>query len=279
VDAHAGDDGSCPATGARANMLPMIEYPPGTPSWVDLSSPDPHASIRFYGDLFGWEAQKVGVDMYWMLLLDGKEVAGLVRQHEPTDPPAWVTYVKTDDAGQTRQNVEAAGGRTIVEPFAPGEAGTVAIFADAAGGAVFGVLQPDRHLGAQVVNAPGALTMNQLNTRDLDPAARFYYGVFGWDFEPIELDGLVVYGAFKLDGRLVAGALPMGEQFPPEAPPNWVPYFGTEDVEATAAKARERGATQLAGPTAVPAGRFVVLSDPHGATFWISEGGYYQPPG
>jgi predicted enzyme related to lactoylglutathione lyase len=260
-------------------MLPVIEYPPGMPSWVDLSSPDPVASGRFYGDLFDWEAEEVVDDSYWMLRRDGKDVAGIVRQRESADPPAWVTYVSTDDAGQTRRNVEAAGGRTIVEPFEVGPAGRVAIFADAAGGAVFGAFEHDQHRGAQVVNAPGALTMNQLDTRDLDAAARFYYGVFGWDFEPIELDGVVVYGAFKLDGRLIAGALPMGEQFPPEAPPNWVPYFGTEDVEATAAKARELGATQLAGPTAVPAGRFVVLSDPHGATFCISEGSYDPPPG
>lgn len=28
-------------------------YPPGTPCWVDLASPDPVASRAFYGELFG----------------------------------------------------------------------------------------------------------------------------------------------------------------------------------------------------------------------------------
>jgi predicted enzyme related to lactoylglutathione lyase len=257
----------------------MIEFPPGTPSWVDLSSPDPDASIRFYGELFGWQAEEVAPDAYWMLRRDGKEVAGIVRQRESGDPPAWVTYVATDDAGQTRKNVEAAGGRTIVEPFEVGPAGRVAMFADAAGGAVFGAFEHDQFRGAQVVNAPGALTMNQLNTRDLEAATRFYYGVFGWDFEPIEQEGTVVYGAFKLDGRLIAGALPMGDEFPAEVPPNWVAYFGAEDLEATAAKTRERGGAQLMGPTSVPEGRFVVLADPNGAVFCILDGNYDPPPG
>ena len=31
---------------------------PGTPSWVDLGSPDVDASVKFYGDLFGWTADE-----------------------------------------------------------------------------------------------------------------------------------------------------------------------------------------------------------------------------
>ena len=32
----------------------MPEYAPGTPSWVELSSPDPDASAAFYSDVLGW---------------------------------------------------------------------------------------------------------------------------------------------------------------------------------------------------------------------------------
>jgi predicted enzyme related to lactoylglutathione lyase len=267
--------------GARRarNHAVMIEYPPGTPSWVDLSSPEPDVTAGFYRELFGWEPEPDAEGRYWMLRRDGKEVAGILRRRESRDPPAWVTYVSVEDAGLARQNVEAAGGKTIVEPFVVGPAGSTAIFGDAAGGAVFGVFQPDQFRGAQLVNAPGALTMNQLNTRDPDLAARFYYGVFGWDYEPFEQDGVVLYGQFTLDGRVIAGVLPMGDEFPAEVPANWVPYFGTDDLEATAAKARELGGTQLTEPTPVPQGRFVVLSDLHGATFCLWEGNYDPPPG
>src|SRR4051794_41303606 len=44
----------------RPNMPEVSEYAPGTPSWVDLASPDPDASARFYGGLFGWDAPEGG---------------------------------------------------------------------------------------------------------------------------------------------------------------------------------------------------------------------------
>ena len=62
-------------------MPEFSEYPPGTPSWVDLGSPDVDASARFYGGLFGWEAAEAGppeeTGGYRMFTLRGKQVAGL----------------------------------------------------------------------------------------------------------------------------------------------------------------------------------------------------------
>ena len=34
----------------------MPDFPPGTPSWVELSSPDTDAAAEFYGRLMGWTA-------------------------------------------------------------------------------------------------------------------------------------------------------------------------------------------------------------------------------
>ena len=56
-------------------------YPPGTPSWVDLGSPDVDASARFYCELFGWDTTEPGpveeTGGYRMFLQRGKMVAGL----------------------------------------------------------------------------------------------------------------------------------------------------------------------------------------------------------
>ena len=41
-------------------MPTRTSYQPGTPSWVDLASPDLAASAAFYSTLFGWEAQDQG---------------------------------------------------------------------------------------------------------------------------------------------------------------------------------------------------------------------------
>ena len=35
-------------------MSERTSYAPGTPSWVDMGSPDPAAAAAFYGALFGW---------------------------------------------------------------------------------------------------------------------------------------------------------------------------------------------------------------------------------
>jgi uncharacterized protein len=260
----------------------MIEYPPGTPSWVDLGSPDPDASATFYRELFGWETSPAADD-YRLFRHDGASVAGLALA-EGGRPPVWTTYIAVGDAVAAVARVEAAGGKTLTAPTVvpgdgAGDAGTVAIFSDGADGAVFGVWQPGRHRGAELVNAPGALSMNELDSRDLDGAARFYGSVFGWSVEPIEVGGQVVYGSVQLGGRLVAGMLPMGPHFPAAIPAHWVPYFGVDDVEAAAERAKAAGGGVTMGPQEVPSGRFYALHDPHGASFCIFEGTYDPPPG
>jgi predicted enzyme related to lactoylglutathione lyase len=250
---------------------------------VDLSSPDLDASARFYGELFGWEAAESEGPVeqtggYRMFRLNGTEVAGLGPAQDG-QPPAWNTYIAVDDVNAIKDRIVAAGGRTVMEPLEVMSAGTMAIFTDSAGGAYFCVWQAGDHRGAQLVNAPGALTMNELDTRDFDGAARFYGSVFGWEVDPIEVDGKLVYGSVKLNGRLVAGLLPMGDAFPPDVPPNWVPYFGVADLEASGSRVDELGGQVLMGPEAVPEGRFMALRDPHGAVFCIWQGSYDPPPG
>jgi predicted enzyme related to lactoylglutathione lyase len=120
--------------------------------------------------------------------------------------------------------------------------------------------------------------MNELRTRSIDAAGRFYGDAFGWTVQPIEQGGATVYGSVQLDGRLVAGMLPMGEAFPPSLPAHWVPYFGVEDLEGAAARALEVGAHVLTGPIDVPAGRFTALADPHGAALALFQGRYDAPP-
>ena len=260
----------------------MIQYAPGTPSWVDLSSPDLDASAAFYGELLGWECvasegppEETGG--YRMFRLGGKEVAGLGPAQEG-QPPAWTTYVTVDDAAAAKERVEAAGGTTVMDPLQVMDAGTMAIFSDGADGAFFAVWQPAAHRGAQVVNAPGALTMNELDTRDFDGAARFYGAVFGWEVARIEQDGVLRYGSFRLGGRLVAGMLPMGDQFPPSVPAFWVPYFGVEDLEASTSTVERLGGAVMAGPIQVPQGRFVTVRDPQGAVLALTQASYDPPP-
>ena len=48
-------------------------------------------------------------------------------------------------------------------------------------GAVIALWQPGEHKGAELFNSPGSLGWNELATRDVAAAAKFYAEVFDWD--------------------------------------------------------------------------------------------------
>ena len=61
-------------------------YAPGTPSWVDMGSPDPAASAEFYRSFFGWTVdfdERPEAGGYAVATLRGKSVAGLGRTKTP----------------------------------------------------------------------------------------------------------------------------------------------------------------------------------------------------
>ncbi|MDQ2743402.1 MAG: VOC family protein [Chloroflexota bacterium] len=252
-------------------MTETAQYAPGTPSWVDLGSPDLAASKAFYGELFGWEAQvapESEAGGYTMFLFHGKAVAGLGPLMQPNQPPAWTTYVSIDDANATIAKVRAAGGAVVVEPMSVLQAGRMAIFTDPTG-AYLSIWEPGEHGGAEVVNQPNSLSWNELATRDIETAKTFYQAVFGWESvtHPAEMIGS--YNEFQLGGKSIAGGMQMTDQFPPQVPAHWLPYFTVEDCDATVSRAQELGARLSAGPMDIPQGRFAVIGDPQGAVFAV----------
>jgi hypothetical protein len=253
----------------------MPDYAPGTPSWVELSSPDPDASAAFYRDVLGWSATEPGgaeTGGYRMFQSDGKSVAGLMGHMQEGQPTVWATYVSVADADDTAQAVTAAGGSVMVAPMDVTDLGRMAVFADPTG-AVFGVWQPKAFAGADLVNEPVSLTWNEIHTRDTDADKAFYNSVFGWTAGKPEFEGAPdTYTVWELGGKPVGGMMEMVEgMFPPETPPHWSVCFAVADADDTVAKAREKGATVAAEPVDMPIGRFAALIDPQGAWFTIMQ--------
>jgi uncharacterized protein len=103
-----------------------------------------------------------------------------------------------------------------------------------------------------------------LGTPDIEDAAAFYGGLFGWDFRPggPEVGG---YGMFQLDGRTTAGGMSVP---PDQGPPAWGVYFQTPDTGATAEAVRGAGGSVVAEPMDVmDLGRMAVFADSSGVPF------------
>jgi predicted enzyme related to lactoylglutathione lyase len=257
------------------------EYAPGTPSWVDVSVPDPGAAADFYSAIFGWEVHETGdpeeTGGYRMATLRDKYVAGIGPIQGEGQPPSWMTYVSTDDADATAAKVKEAGGTVFAEPFDVMDVGRMAVFADPTG-AVFAVWQPKQHPGAQLVNETGTFGWNELNTRDPEAAKAFYGAVFGWRGEKFDMNGGPDYAIWHIGDEEggIGGMIDMRGSVPDEVPPHWLVYFSVDDTDATVAQVKERGGDVAFGPEEIPnVGRFAVLTDQQGAHFAVIKP---QPP-
>ncbi|MGH4026544.1 MAG: VOC family protein [Pseudonocardiaceae bacterium] len=249
--------------------MQIDSHEPGTPSWVDLGSPDPAAAAAFYSGMFGWSLVDQGPEAggYRMASLQDRPVAGLGPQQQPDVPPYWTTYISVSDADAVTKAVQAAGGTVFVEPMDVFDAGRMAMFADPSG-APFAVWQPRSHIGAMLVNEPGTMCWNELATRDTAAAKAFYPATLGWSAVDQKIDG-VAYTEWTVAGRTVAGMLPMDDRWPADVPSHWMVYFAVDDTDAATRRAEKLGGTVTVPPTDVPPGRFAVLRDPHGAVFSV----------
>jgi predicted enzyme related to lactoylglutathione lyase len=248
-------------------MAEKTEYTPGTPSWCDIGT-DVDAAKAFYTSLFGWGTSDLGPDAggYGFFTKNDKLVAGFGPQQNP-GPPFWSTYVSVADADAATKQVEAAGGTTVLPPMDVMTAGRMAVFQDPQG-AFISIWQPQEHPGAQVVNEPGAMCWNELQTRDVEGSTRFYTDAFGWDASA-QGDEQMRYTEFQVDGQSVAGMMEMPPMVPAEVPPHWLVYFAVDDTDATVSKTQGAGGSMLAPPMDIPVGRFSVLADPQGAAFGV----------
>jgi len=246
----------------------MTSPAPGAPNWVDLATSDLDGAKQFYTRLFGWTTDVS--DGYTTFLLNGLPVAGAGPLAEDTQPTAWSTYLATDDADAVAGRVTEAGGKVLVAPFDVMEQGRLAAFLDPAG-APFSVWQPGTVGGAAVFDVPGALTWNELNTRDIEGSAIFYASVFGWTFRESSMDGHA-YVVAELNGTAIAGLQPMvGDQWG-DLPPHWMVYFAVHDCDRAAATVSGLGGTLLQPPRAIAIGRYAVAADPSGGVFSLLAG-------
>jgi predicted enzyme related to lactoylglutathione lyase len=254
--------------------MPHVDsHTAGTINWVDMVSTDLDAASAFYTGLFGWETQDMpmpgGGEVYRFFRLGGRDAAAagsmppeMSAQGIPSHWNVWVA----GNADQIIEKAAAAGGQVLMAPMTLGPSGRLAMVADP-GGAAVGVWEADQHIGAGVVDEPGAMSWYEVNTRAFDENKRFYGEVFGWTAEPLDAPG-INYATWKLDGRTVGGMLEMNEQWE-GIPSSWMVYFAVGDTDEAAKRATELGGSVGAPPFDTAFGRIAVLVDPAGGHFSV----------
>lgn len=245
-------------------------WPHGTPTWADLTTSDLAASTAFYQAVLGWEVTDLGPDFghYHLATRNGLHTVGIGPAMSPEQPPAWTTYLATDDADKTLEAVVAQGGTVVVAPMDVADQGRMAIAADPTG-AVFGIWQARSMIGSQLVNEPGGIVWNDQTSSDPQAARRFYAAVFGYTYTEMEGE----QGYATIDGAgpggTIGGIGALPADSPSEVPARWTVYFAVEDVDAACATAAEHGGATTVPPTDTPYGRMAALQGPEGADFMV----------
>jgi len=248
-------------------------WPDGTPCWVDVMVADPQAARAFYAALFGWDIQDGPPEAggYLMCMLNGRAAAAISPKPEGNPfPNAWSTYLATDDLDVSVAKAKEAGSTFMMEAMDVLTAGRIAFGMDPTG-APYGLWQGGDHTGIGIYNEPGAVTWNELFTRDYEGAKTFYGNVFGYTFD--DMGGDFTYSTIRRpsDGEVVAGLGELGPDVPADVTPSWTTYFMVADCDASAAKAVQLGASITREPVDTPFGRLAQVTGPQGEVFSLMQ--------
>jgi hypothetical protein len=117
----------------------------------------------------------------------------------------------------------------------------------------------------------GNFYWNELLTRDVERAKKFYSDVIGWQFESMP-SPMGTYWVIKMGDKPVGGLFPIGGPQFEGVPEAWMSYLAVDDVDARVKKAQAAGAKLMRPLFDVPGvGRIAILTEPGGAGIgWIT---------
>lgn len=234
--------------------------------WHDHVSNEPEKALSFYMDLLGWETElwRAGGSEYPMIKTHEQTHGGFGPAQDGA-PAHWLGHIAVESADNAAERAEAAGGTVVAAPMDIPEVGRAAVIGDPQG-AVFSVFAPR----GESPTSEGVFVWDELLTSDVEGAKQFYGAVVGWTTADMDMGEMGVYRIFSSGDAQRAGCMPLPDGM--EAPPHWLTYVGSEDVDASTAKAEGLGGLNLMGPMDVAdVGRLAILADPTGAVLGLFE--------
>ena len=228
---------------------PTNERHAGKVVWHDLLTNTPEESRKFYGDLFGWEFEKPGIDIglggdapYMLIRHNGRLIGGMVDTNSlnrTQNISQWITVLSVDDVYAAADKVIANGGKMLKEPTELRSRGVLAIIEDPTS-AIFAMVQTKDGDPADFDAEVNGFLWDELWTGDVSKTAEFYTEVIGFEREEREIvDSGVTYHMLTAKGTPRAGILinPYGE----DVPPVWVNYLWVEDPSAVTSRVESLG--------------------------------------
>ncbi len=257
-------------------MTTRDSAPNGAPCWADLWTSDVKGSGKFYGELFGWEAQEPSPEFggYFMFTRNGVPVAG--GMGDMGDTPAdnsWKIYLATDDIAKTIETAEGEGAQVQVPSMPVADLGIQAVLGDPTGAGV-GVWQPGTFPGFTVLEEHGTPSWFELHTRDYPTALKFYRSVFGWDLQSVGDSDEFRYSTMSNptgEGEL-AGIMDAKGFLPEGAASHWAVYWEVDNAAASVDKVKALGGSVVDEAQDTPYGLIATVADPSGAEFRLRTG-------
>ncbi len=112
----------------------------------------------------------------------------------------------------------------------------------------------------------GNFYWNELLTKDVERAKRFYGDTVGWTFDKMPMDDGATYWVAMMGGKPVGGLFPTDRPGFEKLPEAWMSYLAVDDVDARVKKATAAGAKLMRPIFDVPnVGRIAILTEPGGA--------------
>ncbi len=236
----------------------------------DLLTENAVTAAAFYGELFGWDVEKVREDNY-AIHHQGRLIAS-VSKIDSADNEAnesfWLVGIAVADLDRA---MKAAGqlGAEVREPVTTVEGyGRFAVIADPQGAPVMLIEPGSIPIGG--TTGHGSWVWAELWTRDVDAAADFYAKVIGYSQTEVERRD-EKYHVFKFGEELRAGLVKIPKELE-NVNPGWAAYVGVENLAKTMARVRELGGRVIFASEDNPVrGAVALIAGPAGAVLFVHE--------